>query len=307
MKKSRFLMKIIALCMMVILVLGTLACSNSKSGTRYQIYYTNSSGNSLVKREYRTQQTDPKLLIEELIEQMNTRQRGKEYVVLKPEYLSIDAVDIHENMVTLTFNTSYYDMNADLEVLYRAALVQELCQVESIEQVKFMVGENDATYQDGTIIGIMTMDSFSNDSITNIGRVDWIDLNLYFANRAGDKLVKNQVSVAYSKNISLEKIIVEKLIKGPNKTGFYSTLPPDMRLLSISVSNKTCYVNLSSEFATEMVNVSVMLPVYSIVNSLCELDTVDNVKIMINGDFTKNFREVVNLDTLFQYNEQLVE
>ena len=129
---------------------------------------------------------------------------------------------------------------------------------------------------------------------------------LYYADKLGDKLVKTSVAVAYSKNVSLEKMVVERLIKGPSDTSVYATLPTDLKLLNISVSNRVCYVNLSTTFLTEMVNVSNEIPVYSIVNSLCELDSVDAVKIMINGDSSKTFRESISLDSTFTFNEAIV-
>ena len=79
---------------------------------------------------------------------------------------------------------------------------------------------------------------------------------MYYADKLGDKLVKTSVAVAYSKNVSLEKMVVERLIKGPSDTSVYATLPTDLKLLNISVSNRVCYVNLSTTFLTEMVNVS---------------------------------------------------
>lgn len=48
---------------------------------------------------------------------------------------------------------------------------------------------------------------------------------LYYSNKMGDKLVKKVESVAYSKNTSLERIIVEQLIKGPGDSTMNSTLP----------------------------------------------------------------------------------
>ena len=41
-------------------------------------------------------------------------------------------------------------------------------------------------------------------------------------------------------------------------------------------------------------------------NSLCELDSVDAVKIMINGDSSKTFRESISLDSSFTFNEAIV-
>ena len=68
-----------------------------------------------------------------------------------------------------------------------------------------------------------------------------------------------------------------------------------------------CYVNLSSAFINEMVNVSNEIPIYSIVNTLCAQGNIDSVKIMINGDSSKSYREVISLENTFSFNSDIVE
>ena len=305
MKKSGII-KYSVLCILVLLLMETTACKGNDQGKKYEVYYTNSSGNKLVKKNFESGQTDTVALIGELISQMNTSKKDDEYVVIMPEYLSVDKVEVTDGTAIIFFSENYYDMKASQEVLLRAAMTRTVCSIDGVDRIQFMVAEQPAVYPDGTVIGAMDENSFSDDTDEKIRNIEWRTITLYYANKTGDKLVKDDVSVAYSKNTSLEKIIVEKLISGPANSDKYATLPADMRLLNISVNNNICYVNLSSEFFTEMVNVSAMLPVYSIVNSLCELETVDGVKILINGNSTKAFRESINLDTTFYFNEELI-
>ena len=56
-----------------------------------------------------------------------------------------------------------------------------------------------------------------------------------------------------------------------------------------------------------MVNVSGEVSLYSIVNSLCGLDNIDSVKILINGNSSKTFRENINLENEYVFNESLIE
>lgn len=306
MKRARFI-KYILISFLIVSGLVMTACEKNEAGNKYEVYYMNSDGNKLVKKSYSSEQTDAVLLADELLNKMNTKQKNQDYIVIKPDNVNIEQVDVTDNTATLTFSDTYYEMKASTEVLLRTAIVQELCQIDGIDWVRFKVGEQDALHADGTIIGPMNQDSFANDSEEGIGNIEWRTINLYYANKTGDKLIKDEVPVAYSKNISLEKIVVEKLIKGPVHSGTYATLPSDMHLLGILVNNRTCYVNISSEFITELVNVSTSIPIYSIVNSLCDLGTVDNVKILINGSSAKTFRESINLDTTFTFNDTLIQ
>ena len=47
-------------------------------------------------------------------------------------------------------------------------------------------------------------------------------------------------------NISLEKLVMEQLIEGPRKSGLLATIPSETKLITITVVDGVCYVNLVS-------------------------------------------------------------
>ncbi len=241
-----------------------------------------------------------------MFEQMRKKPKQKEIDILLLDGIQIMNIEINMNVANIYFNQAYNVLNNIDEVLMRAGIVKAITQVDLIDYVRFYVDGSPARYADGTFIGLMSPDDFINDSKDAIGSVEWRDITLYFANKTGDMLVKTTESVGYAKNTSIERIVVERLIKGTTDSNLSSTLPSDLKLLSISVSEGVCYVNLSSVFLTEMVNVSNEIPIYSIVNSLCELKTIKEVRIMINGDSNRSFRESIQLNTSFQYNKDIV-
>lgn len=291
----------------ILFVILSAGCKKEQQESEgYNIYFVNTAGDKLVSFQYQTETSDPVTLIYELLEQMDQRQNQRDAEVLKPDNVNIENLEISNSMANIYFSKEYNDMESVRELLYRAGVVKMLTQINEIKYVQFYVENSPAQYADGTMIGIMESSDFVDDSNERVGSVEWKEINLYYANKLGDKLVRKKETIAYSKNVSLEKMVVERLIKGPSDTDMTATLPADLKLLSISVSDGVCYVNLDSAFLTEMVNVSNELPVYSIVNSLCELGSVRSVRIMINGDTTKTFRESISLDSNFKYNRDLV-
>lgn len=189
----------------------------------------------------------------------------------------------------------------------RAGLIKTLSQIDDVKYFSFYVDGEDAKYKDGSLIGLQSEEDFVDENSDSIPTVKFRDVNLYFANQSGDALVKKTETVAYSKQTPIEKVIVEQLIRGPVDNSMNATLPLDVKLLSITVSNGVCYVNLSSNFLTEMVNVSNDIPVFSIVNSLTSLSNIDSVKILVNGQSAKFYKETINLDVNFKYNEEIVD
>ena len=59
----------------------------------------------------------------------------------------------------------------------------------------------------------------SGNSGREIYQYQYATLTLYFANEAGDHLVKETRRVPYSTNIPLERVVVEQLMKGPKEDG----------------------------------------------------------------------------------------
>ena len=76
--------------------------------------------------------------------------------------------------------------------------------------------------------------------------------------------------------------------------------------LSISVKDGICYVNFDENFLTQVYNVSTDVAIYSVVNSLVELNNVNKVQITINGETNIMFRESVSLSTVFERNLNIV-
>ena len=145
------------------------------------------------------------------------------------------------------------------------------------------------------------------DSIRDVNSFERTELTLYFANEAGDALVKETRTVMRSSNTSMERLIMEQLIEGPESEGAYPTIPADVKLLNISISDSVCSINLDAAFLNNTLPVANDIPIYSIVNSLLELSTVNRVQIRINGSQDAVFRDQISLNTTFERNYEYIE
>lgn len=300
--------KIILICVCLTApVIFCTGCSDSTDGTGYDIYYKNTGGNKLTTNKYVTDTADREKLVYELFEQMGKKLKKSDCEPLKPENVNLEDVEIIQNVAYIYFNKSYDSMATEEELLFRAGVVKLFTQIDGIEYIRFYVDGSPASYKDGSRIGLMSSSDFVDDSDENLENVEWKTVTLYFANKLGTQLVARNESIAVGKSTSLERILVETLIKGPSDSNMVQTLPGDLKVLSVSVSDRVCYVNLSSVFITEMVNVASEIPIYSIVNTLCALDNIDSVKIMINGDSTRSYRETISLEGAFTFNADICE
>ena len=158
----------------------------------------------------------------------------------------------------------------------------------------------------GNPVGMLSASDFV-EGIRDVNSFEKTELTLYFSNAAGDGLVEEKREVMRNTNTSLEKLIVEQLIEGPREPDSYPTLPPDMKLLNVMVSESVCSINLDSAFLNNSLEVREYIPIYSIVNSLSELPTVSRVQIRINGSQDAVFRDKIPLNTVVERNFEYME
>ena len=277
------IMKLTFVIIVISVTFITVSCSSQKEGTAYSVYYLNEDGTSLTEGRVYIESQDAVSVANELIEKMNVA-KGRHTSIIKPVYVSQPAVEINGIYADVYYDSSYYGMKPSTEVL----------------------DGKDAVYEDGTIIGNMSAEDFVDTQEGDIADVKWKTINLYFANKSGDALVKNSQRICYNKNVSVEKVVVEQLIKGTSEAGCYQSIPSSTKLLSISVVDKICYVNFSQEFVNDMVNARSNIAIYSVVNSLAGLDGIDGVKIMVKGNSNLMYRDVISLDTVFYMNNELI-
>lgn len=295
--KNRFLSLILILCVLASSVLS--GCG--KGDDSFTMYYIDQSGMSLT--------SDSITLTGSVDEQVNRVCTTLEKYAKKSNiaYLSYESSYVDGQIAYIYYNQT--DKNADeaVMVLYRAALVKTVTQLKEVNYVAMYVNGAPATHQDGTVLGLLNAGDFVDEANDSGVDLQWTDLKLYYANAKGDKLVPVTVSVAYNKNVPMERVVMDQLISGTNLSGCYRTLPANTKVLAISVREGTCYVNFDSTFLNELVNVSAATVIYSVVNSLCELGNIQKVQILVNGDSSKMYRETIPLSTVYTANPEIVQ
>ena len=223
-----------------------------------------------------------------------------------PERIEKITYRVEENVLYLYADANYALMGAVEEILCRAALVKTLTQIPGIDYLSIYCAEQPITDAAGNPVGMLSASDFV-DSIRDVNSFERTELTLYFANEAGDALVKETRTVMRSSNTSMERLIMEQLIEGPESEGAYPTIPADVKLLNISISDSVCSINLDAAFLNNTLPVANDIPIYSIVNSLLELSTVNRVQIRINGSQDAMFRDQISLNTTFERNYEYIE
>lgn len=209
--------------------------------------------------------------------------------------------------LSLNFADNYNNLSRSDEVLFRAAIVRSMCQIEGVDSVIFLVEDEPIADSTGTPIGGMMAENFVDNPGDEINAYERAEIVLYFANAQGTALVPEHRNVVYSSNISMEKLIMEELLKGPEDEKLSATLSSDRKINSVTVKDGTCYVDLSEPAVDFTGAVSEEASIYSIVNSLSEIEGVNRVQITVDGAADRTLRGGISLDQVFERSLDIIE
>ena len=245
-------------------------------------------------------QPDQKL-IKELVDALQEKPAKDGNQALLSNGISIKTYTLENGLLTLNLSGEYGELARPQEVLVRAGLVRTFVQVPEVERVTLLIDGDPLKDSKGREIGTMTADSFLENSGREIYQYQYATLTLYFANEAGDHLVKETRRVPYSTNIPLERVVVEQLMKGPKEDGHYAVLPDTMNVLSVTTSDRIAYVNFDKSFKdSALSSVAEQIPIYAVVDSITANCKVDKVQFSINGESDVTFRETMKLNQFYE-------
>ncbi len=285
-----------ALCMLTALLLS--ACKETGAQEEpadgiYQIYYLNSNRTKLAGASYRAQTDDPERLIAELAEQILKAPDHPDYQAILGERAALLGIHKEDNILYLNFNRDYCAVKPSREILCRAALAKTFTQIPGIDFISINCDGQPLWDSHGNPVGAFSGSDFV-ESVSDVNSFERVELKLYFANEAGDRLVPETRELVHNISTSMEKLVVEQLLAGP-QSGAGAVLPKDTKILNVSLTDGVCYVNLDSSFLNGDPGTAEYIPVYALVNSLTELQTVTKVQITVAGSADVTYRNAISL------------
>lgn len=308
--------KRVVLSAFLFLLLGVIAAcgkSSEQVGQQLQVFYLNKEETEIISMPYEAVHTPKERedLVRELLNALESQPKEPGLQSAIRGFLVKDCI-VRESQVTLNFSKEYEIQHFTREVLARAAIVKTLTQLDFVQLVLFQVEGKNLADSLGEEVGVLSSDSFLDNTGQEMKKYEETTINLYFANATGDSLVKVNRKLHYNTNISLEKLVVEQIVAGPlNSKNYvseiYPTVNKETKIIGVSVKDGICYVNLSNHFLTPMESVTPDITLFSLVNSLTELPGIVKVQFAIEGDTKVTFGEKYQFTSLFERNLQLTK
>lgn len=298
------------LCCICIGLLAGCGRNGGNGAKEYTVYYVDNEENKVSGQSVEVEGEDTQEILQALFAQLAAQPENAGYKSAIPENVELESYAYEDYQLILNFSGDYSTMSPTREVLTRAAIVRTLCQVNGVNYVAFNVGGEALVNVSGIPVGYMTAEQFVDNEGNEINAYEKASLTLYYADRGGTGLEAHLVDRVYNSNISMDRLIVEELIAGPEDGdgagNGYATISPETKIISVTTRDNTCYVNLDEGFLNLPGNVTPEVTIYSIVNSLVELSGVNKVQISVNGSTDLIYMETIPLSQVFERNLEIM-
>lgn len=299
--------KILSIMLILVLSFVMLGCQKEVSKSDGKIYYLDSDKAGLVPVDYKFKSDDASDMVKEALEQLTESSDDIDYINTIPSGVSVKSWELTDGSLTLYLVGDYEALDIYTEILVRAAIVKTLAQIKGVDSVSIYVNDSPLLDANGENVGAMTSDTFIEDFGQETDSLLSYNLTLYFASADGMSTVAETREVYYSRNVSIEKVVIDQLLKGPKSAELLAALPSGTKLNSISVSdNGVCIVNFDSAIESTVTGVTENVTVYSIVNSLTELDNIKKVQILVDGETPHISNVDVDLSSAISRNEDII-
>lgn len=247
-----------------------------------KIYYYNKIEKNLSFEE-RKITLNKDTFVNDLFNEMKTTSKSTNLKSTVPKNLSILNYRLNNYNLYINFSNDYNTLSDKDKLIFRASFVWTITETNFVNNIKFYINGEELTFYDN--LELFNRDNTILNPIISPDKIEREKITLYFANE-NNKLVEETRNIEAKQNKSMELHIVEEIIAGPKVKGNIKTVPLETKIRNIKTEDNICYVDLSFDFISKLSNdiAKENLAIYSIVNSLTNLDKVNKVQFLIDGE-----------------------
>lgn len=121
------------------------------------------------------------------------------------------------------------------------------------------------------------------------------EMSVFFPQINENKLAEEK-RIIENENKKYEELVIDELLKGPDSNTLKRIISEKVKLISINVLGQIGYVNFNKEFLkADLSEEEEILLIYSIVNTLTQVDKISKVQILIEGERLSNTNKHLEL------------
>ncbi|WP_317855778.1 GerMN domain-containing protein [Chakrabartyella piscis] len=303
-QKKKWFGVFLSLLIMFVLVFVAIMVKDhfwQKKDNTVELYYTGTANKMKLLETEMTADSNEQLVLD-VIAKLQSGSEGEGFAAVIPETLEVKSILLEDGIAYIDFSKEYYEMEAVEEILCRSSLVWSLTSLQFITSISLRVENEPLVSKSNVTYGLLHRQNVSISAEISPNTTEYAILKLYFANEDKSDLVMEDRVVEVIANQAKELSILEQLIAGPREESYTSVIPDGTKILDVATtSDGICYVNLSQEFVANHAGDAAgeLLTIYSIVNSLAELDSVQKIQFLIEGEKMDVYKGHVDFGTPF--------
>ena len=295
---------VILLILLIALIFGNDSASDKKI---CQLYFLNDSGTTLVEEEREIKHHNFSDLKENIVHQLikgPKDTRNKAVIARKTDL--IDIIEDENGNVIVNFTKDYISEDSTKNALGAYSVVKSLCFLEDVKSVKVVIEGEDLLNDAGVSLGYMSATDINLPTDTHTGETK--NIVLYFPNKETGMLNKEERTVKVTDQQPVEQYIINELISGTENTQYNQALNKSTTLISVDTYGDLCFVNFKDDFLEKNSGSEEKerIAVYSVVNSLTELENIKRVQFLMDGKKVAKFGDL-DIDNPFGRNSSAIE
>ena len=291
MSKKRKLYVVVSVLIILLTTFFFVIKENSTEANTIDInlYFLNETEDTIIEEPRKIKYTNDKNLTSSVLNELKIGPKNQKNKPIFEDNVSINNI-VRNNMdITVDLSKEFKKANNTKKLHTTYAIVKSLCQLPKVDTVLVTCDKGSITLSDGTVIGPLSDKDI--DLVTDSITKDSKRIVLYFSDKNGDCLLAENRTIKITDTNPIELYIVNELIKGTQSSETKSIIAPDTELISAQTTDTVCFVNFKSGFIEKNSGdeKKEKLIIYSIVNSLCDVDGIDSVQFLIDGKKAEKF------------------
>ncbi len=254
------------------------------------LYFINTAGTGIVSSKKTVKYRDDNELVYNTLEKLRRGpSSGRLGEVMSRDTEIYSANFDNSGRLTVEFSQEFLLDDPSKNVLNTYAVVKTLCSTACVSEVKVLAEGQPIRDRDGNALDFISASDINIQTEEYHSEVRQVAL--YFTDKDESKLVREMRSITITDQQPIEQYIINELIKGTDEKGLKSLLSDNTVLVSVNVEDNICYLNFKSGFLTDNSRDENhnRLVIYSIVNSLTELQTINRVQLYMDGKRVDSF------------------
>ena len=199
-----------------------------------------------------------------------------------PTGTALLSVQVHKGRATVDLSAPYGTLSGVGLTLADYAITLTLTQLEEVSSVEITVGGQTLAYREKQVFHARDVLLSPKEDV-----VSTLPVRLYFPDQNGVLLPEDRVLDLYEGDTQIG-MVSRALELGPETKGYLPIFPEGFRVKSLWLEDAVCYVNLTSSLLQLLPpdKAQALQVLEALDRSLCSLETVSEVRFLVDGEFT---------------------